>query len=50
MAQTLRDARLVVVPRAGHMTSNESPEPVASALTALLRRAEEHDRTSRTNA
>ncbi|NCT90681.1 alpha/beta hydrolase [Cellulomonas sp. APG4] len=46
MAQTLQDARLVVVPRAGHMTSNESPEPVASALTALLRRAEQRDRAA----
>ncbi len=39
MADLLADVELVVVPRAGHMTSNESPEPVASALTRLLRRA-----------
>ncbi len=41
MAAALQGTDLVVVPGAGHMTSNESPEPVASALTALLRRAEE---------
>lgn len=40
LAGVLTDSELVVVPRAGHMTSNESPEPVASALTRLLRRAE----------
>lgn len=39
MVGVLRDAELTVVPRAGHMTSNESPEPVASALAGLLRRA-----------
>ena len=39
MAELLADVELVVVPRSGHMTSNESPEPVASALTRLLRRA-----------
>src|SRR5690606_7151399 len=33
-----KDAELVVVPRAGHMTTNEAPEPVAAALAALLRR------------
>ena len=41
MAQALHDASLVVVPRAGHMTTNESPEPVAAALPELLRRAQE---------
>ena len=41
MVEALREAELVVVPRAGHMTTNESPEPVAAALTALLRRAEQ---------
>lgn len=40
MADRLRDGELVVVPRAGHMTSIESPQPVASALSRLLRRAE----------
>lgn len=40
MVQALPDADLVVVPRAGHMTSNESPEPVAAALAMLLARAE----------
>lgn len=40
MVQALPDADLVVVPRAGHMTSNESPEPVAAALATLLARAE----------
>lgn len=39
MAELLADVELVVVPRSGHMTSNESPEPVAAALTGLLRRA-----------
>ncbi len=41
MCAVLEDATLVVVPRVGHMTSNESPEPVASALTTLVLRAEE---------
>lgn len=40
MVDALQDSDLVVVPRAGHMTANESPEPVASALAELLRRAE----------
>lgn len=40
MADLLADVEMVVVPRSGHMTSNESPEPVASALARLLRRAE----------
>lgn len=40
MVQALPHADLVVVPRAGHMTSNESPEPVAAALATLLARAE----------
>ncbi|EYR63540.1 alpha/beta hydrolase [Actinotalea ferrariae CF5-4] len=39
LVAALRDAQLTVVPRAGHMTPNESPEPVASALGGLLRRA-----------
>ena len=39
MADLLADVELVVVPKAGHMTGNESPEPVASALARLLRRA-----------
>lgn len=40
MVDALADAELVVVPRAGHMTSNESPEPVAAALGGLLARAQ----------
>ncbi|MBC7290884.1 MAG: alpha/beta hydrolase [Actinotalea sp.] len=40
MVQAMRDAPLTVVPRAGHMTPNESPEPVASALAGLLLRAQ----------
>ncbi|WP_255491572.1 alpha/beta fold hydrolase [Actinotalea sp. JY-7876] len=43
MVDALADARLVVVPGAGHMTSNESPEPVASALQGLLARAQRAD-------
>ncbi|MDT0167259.1 alpha/beta hydrolase [Actinotalea sp. AC32] len=39
MVDALGDAELVVVPGAGHMTSNESPEPVAAALAGLVRRA-----------
>jgi pimeloyl-ACP methyl ester carboxylesterase len=39
MAGVLRDVQVTVVPRAGHMTPNESPEPVASALAGLLHRA-----------
>lgn len=38
MARALADAELVVVPAAGHMTTNESPEPVAAALAGLLSR------------
>lgn len=41
MADVLSDVEVTVVPAAGHMTANESPEPVAAALTGLLRRAEE---------
>ena len=40
MIAALRDPELVVVRGSGHMTSNESPEPVAAALTELLRRAD----------
>ncbi|WP_233404713.1 alpha/beta fold hydrolase [Actinotalea solisilvae] len=40
MVDALADAELVVVPQAGHMTSNESPEPVAAALGSLLARAQ----------
>lgn len=36
----LADSDLVIVPRSGHMTSIESPQPVASGLSRLLRRAE----------
>jgi len=37
----LAAGELVVVPGAGHMTANESPEPVAAALTDLLMRVSE---------
>ena len=40
MADHLPDVELVVVPRAGHLTGNASPEPGASALMRLLRRVE----------
>lgn len=40
MDELLADSELVVVPRSGHMTSIESPQPVASGLSRLLRRAE----------
>lgn len=40
MAAALADVEVVRVPGAGHMTSNESPEPVAAALAGLLARAE----------
>lgn len=39
MADAARDADLVIVPRAGHMTAIEAPEPVASALAQLMLRA-----------
>lgn len=37
MAEALPDAELVVVPRAGHMPTVESPQVVATALTAYAR-------------
>ncbi|NLE71538.1 MAG: alpha/beta fold hydrolase [Actinomycetales bacterium] len=40
MSYLLPDSDLVIVPRAGHMTSIESPQPVASGLSRLVRRAE----------
>lgn len=43
MVGALPDARLVVVPSVGHMTANESPEPVAAALSELLRRVERRE-------
>lgn len=46
MADALADCELCVVPRAGHMTSNENPQPVASGLSRLLRRAELADEAS----
>ncbi len=39
MAYALPDSDLWIVPRAGHMTCIESPQPVASALSRLVRRA-----------
>ena len=38
LAAALATAELVVVPLAGHLSSIESPEPVAAALDALVRR------------
>jgi pimeloyl-ACP methyl ester carboxylesterase len=46
MAYLLPDSDLWIVPRSGHMTSNESPQPVASGLSRLLRRAEAADRAA----
>lgn len=40
MRSALSDVELVTVPRAGHMTTIEAPEPVAAALSRLARRAE----------
>lgn len=40
MAYALQDSDLWIVPRSGHLTSNESPQPVASGLSRLLRRAQ----------
>ena len=40
MSYKLSDSDLVIVPRSGHLTSIESPQPVASGLSRLLRRAE----------
>ena len=40
MSYLLPDSDLWIVPRSGHMTSIENPQPVASALSRLLRRAE----------
>ncbi|NMR19962.1 alpha/beta fold hydrolase [Cellulomonas fimi] len=40
LAQALPAAEVVVVPRAGHMTSIEEPEPVAAALDRLALRAD----------
>ena len=45
MVDALQDARLVVVPRSGHMTSNENPEPVATALAELVQRSEDVQRS-----
>lgn len=39
MAYALPDSDLWIVPRAGHMTCIESPQPVASGLSRLVRRA-----------
>lgn len=40
MADLLPDGELTVIPRCGHMSSIESPQPVASGLGRLLQRAE----------
>jgi pimeloyl-ACP methyl ester carboxylesterase len=40
MAYLLPDSDLMIVPRSGHMTSIESPQPVAAGLSRLLRRTE----------
>lgn len=44
MVEALPDAELVIVPGAGHMTSSESPEPVAAALSGVLARAARRER------
>lgn len=44
MSYALQDSDLWIVPRSGHLTSNESPQPVASGLSRLLRRAQLADR------
>ncbi len=44
MAYALPDSDLWIVPRAGHMTCIESPQPVASGLSRLLRRADAAER------
>jgi pimeloyl-ACP methyl ester carboxylesterase len=36
MAAAIRGARLVVVPRAGHLASLEQPEAVNSAISSFL--------------
>lgn len=46
MSYALQDSDLWIVPRSGHLTSNESPQPVASGLSRLLRRAQLADRAS----
>jgi len=46
MASTARDAELVTVPGAGHLSALEAPGPVAAALDRLLRRAAEATPTS----
>ena len=40
MHEDLADSTLLVVPRAGHMTAVENPEPVADALADLVARAD----------
>lgn len=40
LAAALASVELVVVPRSGHLTSIENPEPVAAALDALALRAD----------
>jgi pimeloyl-ACP methyl ester carboxylesterase len=43
MAYALPQSDLWIGPRSGHLTSNENPQPVASALSRLIRRAERAD-------
>lgn len=40
MAYALPQSDLWIVPRSGHLTSNENPQPVASGLSRLVRRAQ----------
>lgn len=42
LESALRTAALVVVPRSGHMSSIENPEPVAAALDALVLRVDQN--------
>ena len=47
LESALPSAMLVVVPRAGHLSSIENPEPVAAALDALGLRADQVHRAAR---
>ena len=38
LAKGVRDARVVIVPRAGHLVNEEAPEPANRALVDFLTR------------